>query len=76
MNPDSINNDYEDYRLVYQRDGKTYSRAVVRRKRLDVAGDYRNLPNALWSGFECIMPVEQMKDLTVDNIWIMNADRA
>lgn len=76
VNPDSINNDYEDYRLVYQRDGKTYSRAVVRRKRLDVAGDYRNLPNALWSGFECIMPVEQMKDLTVDNIWIMNADRA
>lgn len=76
LNLKSMENDYEDFCLIYDFEGEKYAVNVIRRRRMDVATIYGSMPNVSWSGFEGIMPVEQVKDLTVDNIWIMNADRA
>lgn len=53
LNPNSLDNDFDDMVLVYQKDGDWFAKEVVRQERLDVAANFINLPNATWSGFVC-----------------------
>ena len=65
VNKDSMENDYNDFVVAYQRDGKWYGRNVVRQRRPDVAARYSTLTNVLWCGFSAAWGEEGMADMKV-----------
>lgn len=71
LNQNSRKNDYEDFCLSYICKEVKYAVNVIRRKRLDVAGTYSKIPNALWCGFEAKIPKEILKDIEVKEIKVI-----
>lgn len=63
MNKNSEENDYEDYCLAYEVEGKKYAVNVIRRRRMDVASIYSGKTNVSWCGFETIIPVEHRRNI-------------
>ena len=65
LNVDSLENDYQDFLVAYQRDGKWYGKNAVRERRPDIAARYSTLTNAIWSGFESELPVRSIEGVKI-----------
>lgn len=61
----SRNNDYDDFIVAYQKNGKWYGRNVVRQRRPDIAAGYSTRTNVLWSGFIVASEEADIKEIKI-----------
>ena len=71
MDVNSAENDYEDFSLAYEVDGKKYAVPVIRRRRMDIASVYSGKNNVSWCGFETIISEEHRRKLEKEELCII-----